>query len=101
MKHKQPSVNKTFTIEGKEYNALLMTSDDYECATGATPGTESFSHVLCFEHFFYIECNKDVTEWVLVYDRTYLDNTRNSLEECIIALDNYAKEIEGVTIQTK
>ena len=79
----------------------MMTADAYEYETNATPGTESFSHVLCFEHGFHIECNDAVTEWVLVYDRTYLDNTRYTLEECIVALDKYAQEVEGLTIQTK
>ena len=97
----QPSVPKLFTIEGKEYHARLMTADAYEYETNATPGTESFSHVLCFMHGFHIECNEEITEWVLVYDRTYLDNTFKSLEECIVALDNYAKEVEGLTIQTR
>jgi len=90
-----------FIIEGKEYYARLMTADAYEYETNCPTGTESFSHVLCFEHGFHIECNEAVTEWVLVYERTYLDNTSKSLEECILALDNYTKEVEGLTIQTR
>jgi|TARA_R100000406_G_scaffold88937_1_gene74617 hypothetical protein len=97
----QPRFEKTYTIEGKEYDATLMTSDDYEYCSGASTSTESFSHVLCFDYGFHIECNEDITEWVLVYDRTVLDNTRYTLEECIVALDNYVKEAEGLTIQTR